>query len=392
MALDKNGYKRKTYDELLTEMQARAKELFGENVNVTGRSIIGYLLRIIAWFLSLVWEDNEDVYYSASINSATGPSLDRLLPYGGISRNNEGYAEGPLSISGSANYTLLQGFVVTNQFDVFFETIEDVTLDANGRGTVTIRAVEPGITGNVGAGQVTIIVNPDANIEAVSNPEDITGGREKETDAEAKDRYDVSVEGLGSATIPSVRANLLKLDGVRAAQVIDNYTMETVNGQPPKSIQAFVLGGNDQEIAEIIFNTKAGGIQPFGTVTKTVTDLGGQVHTVGFSRAEEVLIYIRVTLQKNAAFPADGGNQIRSALVRAIGGEDVSGALYAGLSMGDDVIYSRLIAQIYKVEGIDDVQLELSKDGINYISGNIAIGLQQVAQTDSDLIEVIANV
>lgn len=392
MALDKNGYKRKTYDELLTEMQVRAKELFGENVNVTGRSVISFLLRIMAWFLSLVWEDNEDVYYSASINSATGTSLDRLLPYGGISRNNEGYAEGPLSISGTANYTLLQGFVVTNETDVFFETIEDVTLDANGSGTVTIRALDPGIIGNVGAGQVTIIVNPDANIESVTNPEEITGGREKETDVEAKDRYDVSVEGLGSATIPSVRANLLKLDGVRAAQVIDNYTMETVNGQPPKSIQAFVLGGNDQEIAETIFNTKAGGIEPFGTVTQTVTDLGGQVHTVRFSRAEEVFVRIRVTIQKNNAFPADGGDQIRSALVRAIGGEDISGALYAGLSMGDDVVYSRLIAQIYKVEGIDDVQLELSTDGIDYSSGNIAIGLQQVAQTDSDFIEVIANV
>ncbi|OES45221.1 baseplate J/gp47 family protein [Domibacillus iocasae] len=392
MALDKNGYKRKTYDELLTEMQTRAKELFGENTNVSNRSVIGILLRIMAWFLSLVWEDNEDVYYSASINSATGASLDRLLPYGGISRNSEGYAEGPLLINGTPNYTLLQGFQVTNPSDVFFETIEDVTLDANGSGTVTIRAVEPGITGNVGVGQVTIIVNPDANIDSVTNPEETANGREKETDTESKDRYAVSVEGLGSATLPSVRANLLKLPGVRAAQVIENYTMETVNGQPAKSIQAFVLGGIDQEIAETVFTTKAGGIEPFGTITKTVLDLSGYEHIVRFSRAEEVLIRIRVTIQKNNAFPADGGDQVRSALVRFIGGEDISGALYAGLSMGDDVIYSRIIAQIYKVEGIDDVQLELSADGINYVSSNIAIGLQQVAQTDSDFIEVTANV
>ena len=37
--LDRNGFKRKTYDDLLNEMSAKAKEYFGADANVSERAL-----------------------------------------------------------------------------------------------------------------------------------------------------------------------------------------------------------------------------------------------------------------------------------------------------------------------------------------------------------------
>ncbi|WP_406945769.1 baseplate J/gp47 family protein [Halobacillus sp. SY10] len=390
--LDENGYRRKTYDEILDEMQSRARELFGEKINLTKSSPVGLFIMLMAWFLSLVWKDNEDVYHSAHPNQATGVNLDRLLPYSGITRNLAQFAEGDVTLTGTAGYTVEQGFQVTTPSDVFFETTHDITLDDQGEGTARIRALEVGRIGNVSSGEINLVVNPDANIESVVNPSPTSKGREKETDLEVRQRRDISIEGLGAATVPSIRARLLEMPDIRAATVIENYENEVVNGQPPHSIQAFVLGGDDQVIAETIFNTKAGGIRPYGETTRLVMDESGQAHTVGFTRAIEIPIYSRITISKSAAFPSDGADRIRRTIVQFIGGEDNSGALYSGLNMGEGVIYSKLIAKVFQVEGVEDLTLEMSKDDTTYVQSNIAIGPEEVAQTDVDYIEVTLNV
>lgn len=391
--LDKNGYKRKTYDELLDEMTTRTKQLFGEDANVTERSVLGMLIRIMAWFLSLVWKDNEDVYYSSNLDDATGRNLDRILPRYGITRNLAEPATGTIEITGTPHHTVPAGFVVGTKLDVFFETTENIQLDADGNGEGIIRAIETGQIGNVGANLITEIVKPDSNIATVNNAEPTNGGREDETDLEARARARSAGEGLGKATVPSIRAALAKLQGVRAVTVIENYNDEPDQyNTPMRSFQTFVLGGDTQEIAETIFNTKAAGIRPYGTIEVDVKDIGDHEHKVYFSRATEVKIYQKIEITKNTAFPLDGEEKIKTALIQYIGGEDATGSLYTGLNMGDDVIHSKLISIIYKIDGIDDVKLSLSTDGVTYNESNLTIDIFQVAQADADAIEVTFNV
>lgn len=394
MALDSKGYKRKTYDDLLRDMSAKAKEKFGENANVSERSVLGILLRIMAWFLSLVWQDNENVYYSAFRKTAEGAQLDMLLPYAGITRNLDQYAFGPLEITGTPNHSVSAGYLVSkNNTDIFFETTEDVVLGSNGKGIVEIKAVELGSNSNTAANTITEIVNPDADVISVTNIADTTGGREKETDLEARERASITVEGMGSATTNAIRTNLLKIPTIRAATVIENYGDEPdAYGTPMRSIQAFVLGGTDEEIAYAIFEKKAGGIQPYGTTYVDVIDDGGNPQQIGFTRAIEVPIYIKAIINTNSSFPSNGTDQIKSTLIRYVGGVDVDSSVYAGLNMGEDVIESRLIARTYQVVGIEDVTFEISTDCINYSESNIAIGLQEVAQLDANNIEVTVNV
>ncbi|GGA31020.1 baseplate J/gp47 family protein [Psychrobacillus lasiicapitis] len=394
MALDSKGYKRKTYDDLLNDMSAKAKQHFGEDANVSERSVLGIILRIMAWFLSLVWQDNENVYYSAYRKTAEGAQLDMLLPYAGITRNLDQYAFGALEITGTPNHLVSAGFLVSKiNSDIFFETTEDVVIGSNGKGIVEIKAVELGSIGNTAANTITEIVNPDADVISVTNLADTSGGREKETELEARERASITVEGMGSATTNAIRANLLKIPSVRAATVTENFGDEPdVYGAPMRSIQAFVLGGTDEEIAYAIFEKKAGGIQPYGTTYVNVIDDSGNPQLIGFTRAIEIPIYIKANVTTNSSFPSKGIDQIKSALIRYVGGVDVDSSVYAGLNMGEDVIESRLIARAYQVIGLEDITFELSTDGIDYSESNVNIGLQEVAQLNAANIEVTENV
>jgi len=393
VALDKNGFKRKSYSDLVDSMSAKAKEKFGADANTTERSFLGIIIRIMAWFFSLLWQDTEDVYHSAYRKTAEGVQLDMLLPYAGITRNLADFSYGQIEIIGTPNHFIESGFLVSTNSDVFFETIYDLTLNTEGKGIVEIVALDVGAIGNVGANTITEIVNPDADVISVNNPLKTSGGREKETDAEARERADITVEGIGSATTAAIRANLLKISSIRAAKVIENFKDEVDQyGTPPRSIQAFVLGGNDEEVAKAIHEKKAGGIQPYGTTYVDVTDLSGDVKQIGFTRANEVNVFIKVNVTTNTSFTFDGVNQIKTALIRYVGGTDANNNAYSGLNMGEDVVVARLNAITFSVDGIEDVKIEVSKDGVNYNDSNVVIALQEVAQTHFKDIEVILHV
>jgi uncharacterized phage protein gp47/JayE len=388
--LDAKGFKRPTYDEIFSEMQAEAKAKFGENVNTSERSFLGILLRIVAWFLSKVWQTTENTYYSSYVNTAEGVQLDRLGPYVGIQRKLATWATGTIQLTGTPGHTEPAGFRVETSAGVAFETVEDITLDENGVGTGEIRALEAGTIGNVAANTITVISNPNANITSVTNPEPTSGGQNKETDQEFRERFVLSTAGGGAATIDSIRSALLRTPGVRAAVVIENNTMTTdASGRPPKSFEAYVLGGEPTDIAQTILNTKAAGIEAYGSESVVVNDISGNPHTIRFSYAEEVPVHVRVTVWKNTSYPVDGDTQIRSSVVRYIGGEDGDGQLYVGLNMGDDVIHSRIIAAVYKVAGIEDAKVELSTDGLTWTEANVSIDPQEVAQTSHSIITVV---
>ena len=78
--LDGTGFKRKTYNDLQQEMDQRARELFGDDINTSERSPIGILIRLFAWFLGKSWELAEKVYNSGFVTKAEGVQLDNLTP------------------------------------------------------------------------------------------------------------------------------------------------------------------------------------------------------------------------------------------------------------------------------------------------------------------------
>lgn len=248
-----------------------------------------------------------------------------------------------------------------------------------------IEALEFGEVGNVPANTITEIFTPIPGWVSVTNKQPTIGGQNYETDPQLKARYfNGGLSVKGSATVPSIRAKLMdEVEGVRAAIALENVELETnEDGIPGKSVYCIVLGGDKEEIARKIFETKAGGIRAFGTTVVNVVDEMGEAHAIGFDYSTEKQIFVNVELKVNENFPIDGINLVKLEIVKYIGGNDTANNLYNGLSMGQTVVHAKVVNAALRVEGIDDVTIKLSTDGENFNENNITTIRSETAQTN----------
>lgn len=377
--LTTTGFRRKPRTVIMTEMEAAARTAFGENVNLTERSPLGMFLGVLASSVDDIWILAESLYYSGYVDTAIGESLDSIGAYIGIVRREAVAATGEITVSGTDGTIVPIGFRVATEDGVEFYVSEYDTI-SGGDVTVPITAVIKGTSGNVGASLVTEIPTPYAGIDSVTNAAAIEGGLRRETDAEFRARYKRSVSKPGSSTAASIEATLLELDGVTEALVRQNTTMVEVDSIPAKSIAPLVYGGDDDEIGAAIFGVKSAGIQsaavgadPGLEIEITVQDSLGEDHVIGFARPEEVDIYVDCELDTDSSFPVDGIARVTTAIA----------AYVNGLSIGDDVIYTRMIARIQSIPGIVDINelfVGIAPDPVGTV--NISIDADQIARAD----------
>lgn len=388
MGLDRNGFKRKNYAEIYDEMEIKARESFGDDINTSERSPLGILIRLFSWGLAKAWELAEKVYNSGFISKAEGVQLDNLTPFFNTKRNTEQAAIVELSFTGTSGYMIPSGKQFTTANDIYFALTEDVTL-TDGSGTGQAVCLDVGVVGNVPANTITIQAEPDTDILTVNNPAASEGGRDYETDVELLNRLLDSSAGNGSGTANAIRAAVLAVPGVRAATVIENYENVVVDGNDPKSIHVYVLGGDEQQIADAIFSKKAAGIKPMGSEVVTVIDDSGESQVIRFDFATEVTIYVEVDVTTTVAFPVDGEQRIKDEIVKLIGGTASDGTIYVGSQMGEDVFISQLTRAVFAIPGIIDAQVRAGETAGTLGTTNIAIASNEVAQTDPNKVTVI---
>ncbi|WP_301171021.1 MULTISPECIES: baseplate J/gp47 family protein [Brevibacillus] len=391
--LDEKGFKRKRFAEIFSELEAKAREAFGEKVNTSERSPLGIILRLFAWGLSLLWQQLENVYNSAYVDTASGNTLGYVGKYIGIKKRLKEKAKGVITVTGDPGRTIPKGQRVKTKKNIMFETQKDALIGADGHIDIPIVAVVAGSSGNVPAGEITDLVNPLTFQITITNAAKTEGGRENETDTEFRDRYDRSLATGGSSTTESIEATLLALTGVLDCTVDENTTLATVNGIPPKSVAPLVLGGDDQVIATAIFKTKSGGVRSFGDNEVTVVDSKGNEHVIGFSRPTITDIYVSVTLTTDSDFPTNGYDLVRAEIIKYIGGGDQDGAEYNGLGLGkkgagQKVVYTKIISAIQQVPGITDMDLRIGIDPENMGTSNVITPAKSVPKTSWEKVTV----
>lgn len=375
--LDSNGFKRKQYSEIVADMQTRARNLFGENINLTDRSPLGIFIQVLAWSIALLWQLAEKVYYSAFVDTSEGNSLDYAVRKGGVTRRGAEKATATQRFIGDNGTVIPLGFLVGTETEILFETIETGAI-TTGTLDLTVRALIGGTQSNIPAGNINQIINPLAGLSSTVNTTDAEGGRNIETDAELRTRYFLSFASAGASTIDALIAALLRTVGVRGANIeeVKNLDDDVIG------FRAIVLGGLANDVAQTVLNYKAWGVKTFGTQTGTAVASNGQSYIINFDYATEVDLYANITVTKSGAFPNNGSDLIKDKIAEYIGGTDTQGNIYSGLAMGQGIVYARLIDVIFNVAGVADVDLEISKDNITFNKSNIVVDFDEVAQTD----------
>lgn len=391
------GFKRPTYAEILDAQIARAKTLFGDDIETSELTILGKYIRLNVYDIAKLYEELENVYYARFPMTATGESLDRLCVFAGITRNPATASQHILKITGEAGATIDAGDLIVGTDDnITFYLANDLMLESKtdddgveyGEGDGLFICTEAGTIGNVGIGTINKIMQPNLYVKEIEHISIKELGTEIETDVALRARFVLTVGGIGSGTIDSLYSALWRVAGVTGVYIVENDTDATVSNRQAKSVECYILGGTDNDIANAIFSKMPVGIATVSTADSTykrvveVTDTGGTVHNINFSRTKEKMIYIKISVAINTHFEESGVDDIKNSIITHL----------ANLTNGDDVIYSSLYSDVHSVAGVVSSVITLSEDGKSYSAADIVCKGSEVARTNVNCIDIeVAN-
>lgn len=292
--------------------------------------------------------------------------------------------------------------VSNNNRSIIWETTTEFTFDDLGiasdigaksaaRGAIVAKA-----------GTLTLLINPSDVIASVINPLDAVVGNDQETDNAARRRRDLSTLAPSIGLVGSLDANLKAVKDVTFSRVYNNIDLvPDVNGIPAKTVGCVISGGDDEEIAQVIFERISTGSDTAGTTTVQFTDNIGTIYDIRFFRAIPILVDVKVEVSLapgTGVFPDDGVEQIKQAIVDySIGGAAALGITegfdIVGFPPGQDVLQSRLYTPVNSIAGhiVTFLGLKLTADAPPFLEVNIPIGFDEVSDIQLANIEVVVT-
>lgn len=274
--------------------------------------------------------------------------------------------------------------LAVDRTDVFQAVNFDVTPNLSitkARKVGEVVAVESGPIEQL-PNTINTIVTPVLGWDGVNNPVAASVGRLRETDEELRQRFRNAKFERATNTLDAVYSAIRNVEGVEEVVVYENDTDVTdAKGVPPHSFLPIVVGGLSTDIAQAIWDNKPIGILSDGNTTVSINDVQGFAHDVSFSRPDPVVIYISIPLTKDANYPPNGDDLIKSALIEYF---------KENFKIGDDVIYSRLFTPINSVPGhYVSGMMGIGTDPLSLGSSNITINFDEIASLSDVNIEIV---
>ncbi len=382
--LDSNGFTRPQYETIVVDLTAKWQELFGSDSDTSAHSVAGVLIRLMAFFLDLIYKLAEKVYNSQYLSTATGVSLDKIASNFGLCRNPAEQAIVDLSFTGTPGFVILAGKMFKTTDGKIYQLGSDVLLSASGTGAGTAYAMETGAQYNVPANAITSQVEPTSDIFTVTNPQAVENGANIETDAELAHRVRLANDTKPSSPVNGVISAVMEVPGVKSVQVVTNNTMAVDSyGNPAKTIHVYVDGGEEMKIADALFNSVSAGILMVGSHTETMTDAAGfSGNVVAFDYANKETLFVTVDVTTNNDFEINGVDQVKDAVNDYLG----------SVPMGGTVRFSYLYKYIYdNVNGIVVATVKIGTKAASQSMTDIPLTQFSIATTTADSLVVTKN-
>ncbi len=340
---------------------------------------------------------NNCIEFSAKINDGILPNKEYFININGkkISYTSKAIDK-PVDVCRNLvnlfnidNYKIIQSennyTISSNDFSVFLPYIsENQTIDK-----ITNKAMFS--AKNDGAiicpsGTLNIIVSPVLGLLCATNNEQARSlGRLRESDIEYRARRSGASAIIGQNVWQALKAKLADVRGVSSANVINNDTDKiSSEGLPPHSYQAVVEGGDDQEIAAVLWNNKPTGIPCVGSVKVSYyIEETKQFFDIYFSRPSGVPILVRIELIVTNNYPENGDFIVREAISK-----------YGNsLGINNNIIDQKFYGSIFaSCSGIININLSLAKKSDSIYKKEIKISKTEYATFSLNEIMVIKNV
>lgn len=310
------------------------RRIFGQDLYLGTDTQDYQMISLFATAMDDVLALTVEAYNNRNPDFARGNALDLLLPMNGITRLAATNSNVTLKVTSDVGVDLAAGNIATDQKGNRWILQSDVSIPENGASTVYAIAEKAGrIT--AGIGSITGIGTPTAGWVSVTNEAEPIPGRDTETDAEVRSRRLASVENVAIGVVPSLVGSMYELDGVEKVRVYENNTSDYNDlGIPQHSICTVVDGGNETEIAKLIYNKKSPGCGLFGNTTKEIINDHGEAVNINFSRPSASPVSVVIDITKFIGYSQTIEDNIKAAVAEHISGHDIGQTLEIGLLWG----------------------------------------------------------
>jgi hypothetical protein len=387
------GFWRKPLERIIVELEEDLRAELGEELNTKS----GPMHQFIGTFASPLaeqWELLEAASASIDRNSAEGAFLDAIGALTGTARDAARPSTVTLTLTFSGAATVPAGSVVSRASDstVRFVTLTQVVKGSAGAETVEAECEDDGAT-EAPAGTLTVIETPVSGWASVTNAADAVLGAATELDEAYRVRQVAELEASGAGTIDTIRARVLRVDGVIDVLAYENRTaVVDGDGRPPYSFEIVVWDGavpaaDDQDIADAIWATQPASGRSYGTTSQAVVDEAGGAQTVHFARVTKRSAYLEIQIDVSTAAGWVSGHADTLKTALATWGD-------ANLGVADDVIRSKVTCVVHDtIASVVNVTAVLTGWVASPLTAaDLSVGVREVADLDTSRIVVTANV
>ena len=389
--IDETGLHIPTYIDTRDRLIEEVKQIYGQDIYLDQDSADYQFISIFARKIFDAYSLAMLVYSNRTPITAIGVGLDNNVAFANIQRKGATSSVASLTLTGTAG-TVISGATAIDQNDYVWD-IEDCVIGSDG--TVQANATCQ-TTGSIQALPNTInrIGTPMFGWTAVTNQFAATAGNDVETDAELRGRYSYSIRTPSLTVFESIVASIQQVAEVTRVAGFENDTSATSTGTeppdipaglPPHSVTFTVEGGDDEEVAQAIYNKKTPGCYTNGTTEVQIMSESGNVDTIRFYRPTYVPIYASVSVRKLSGWNDELEDKIKQNIVNYI----------EGLNVTEDVLISMVwSASITAMDDVKNPQYTVTAVTIGTSSGSLGsndidIGYNQAAQGFVDNISVV---
>lgn len=404
LALTDQGLQTSTKQEIVDDLVARLRAVFGSNLRTDLKSIMGQLVQIMSELRALDQQALLAVYRSFDPNGAIGTTLSARVGLTGTIRKGEDFSvvEGVLTFSAAG--TMAQGDLIKNVDNDTVWALTDGPHTSAGPwpeeipAQFTCQEAGPVLAQ---AGTTWEAVTTVANLDGFTNPtDDAEPGRLQEPDGDLRPRRIIELHSQGQGPLLAITGVVSKVPGVESVRVYDNPETQPIdaNGIPFKAVNVVVetspavpTAALQQAIWNAIWTGLGGGGHAYGTdYVGTVVDDEGREHTVAFDVVSEIDVVIEVDLITSTSEDPVTANitsvvadEIASVMqdryevvgrdVRALDIEGIVAAmLVAGTLSGVDGVTVRLARDPDSPAEVEKLSIS-ARERADFDSGNISV-------------------
>lgn len=223
----------KKFEEIYTNMVQKSQEKVPTLTDFQVGSVIRTIYESFAYEIGILYEQLNQVYLSAFIDSAEGSQLEMLVALLGIQRGLPDFAEGTVTFQRDLGTDIIEipvGTLVTTEDSEksakkAYTTIESQIFPANSKTLdVKIQAVERGEEQVTKEETINIMPLPITGIKSVINKSPIQfTGKKTETDEELRKRAKIALISSGKASNIALENALLSQPSVKEVKLIERF-------------------------------------------------------------------------------------------------------------------------------------------------------------------------